>query len=103
MDHDFSLIFSYFGRFNLTGFPAGVVPATRVRASEAHLPLDGDRFERRAAAVAARSAGLPVAVQVVGRPWHESVVLAVLVAIEEAAHARGEAPRVPVDPFVLQG
>ena len=44
--------------FNVTGWPAGVV---RGGSSEE---------------------GLPVAVQVVGRPWREDVVLAVLEVVE---------------------
>ena len=99
MEHDFAIIFSYFGRYNLFDLPAGVVPTTRVRASEtAGLGHGGDRFARRARQVAARSEGLPVAVQLVARPWREDVLLAGMLAVEE--HARGQAdyPATPVEP-----
>jgi fatty acid amide hydrolase len=39
------------------------------------------------------SAGLPLAAQVVGRPWREHVVLAAMRAMEEAVVARGGLPR----------
>jgi fatty acid amide hydrolase len=102
MDHDFSIIFSYFGRYNLFGLPAGVVPVTRVRPGETDGPAAGDRIDRRAAAVAKRSEGLPVAVQVVGPAWREDIVLSVMSAVE--AHARtGELfPRTPLDPIPRQ-
>ena len=51
-------LYSYTSAFNVTGWPAGVV---RGGSSEE---------------------GLPVAVQVVGRPWREDVVLAVLEVVE---------------------
>jgi Asp-tRNA(Asn)/Glu-tRNA(Gln) amidotransferase A subunit family amidase len=46
--------------FNLTGNPAAVVPVGR------------------------SPEGLPIGVQVVGRPWEEEVVLAVAAKIEQA-------------------
>ncbi len=51
---------SYCEWFNLLGMPAGVAPATR------------------------SPEGLPIAVQVVARPWEEELVLAILQAIEGA-------------------
>lgn len=74
---------------NLLGTPAGVVPWTTVRDNEQAYPTGSGidlvtHFARRAMD---RSAGLPVGVQVVARPWREDVVLAVMEALE-----RGTAP-----------
>jgi hypothetical protein len=95
LEQDFSIIFSYFGCYNLLGPPAGVVPVTRVRPDETHGP---DRFDRRAAAVAQRSEGLPAAVQVVGSAGREDIVLAVMTAVEDHAHMSELFPRTPLDP-----
>jgi Asp-tRNA(Asn)/Glu-tRNA(Gln) amidotransferase A subunit family amidase len=59
---------SYCEWFNLLGFPAVVVPMARSRE------------------------GLPIGVQIVGRPWEEELVLAVASALDEA---RGEFPSPP--------
>ena len=93
---DFTLASSYAIVFNATQLPAGVVPRqARVRASEAHRAAGRDLFERRAAKVDARSAGLPIGVQVVGRAWHDHEVLAVMRAIESAFRDDEEYPRTP--------
>ena len=60
---------SYCEWFNLLGFPAVVVP------------------------VGFSSEGLPIGVQIVGRPWEEELVLAVASVLEEA---RGEFPQPPL-------
>ncbi|MGA9355789.1 MAG: amidase [Terriglobales bacterium] len=52
---------SYCEWFNLLGFPAAVVPCGR------------------------SAEGLPIGVQIVGRPWEEETVLAVAAAVEKAA------------------
>jgi amidase len=59
---------SYCEWFNLLGFPAVVVPM-------------GQSPE-----------GLPIGVQIVGRPWEEELVLAIASALDEA---RGEFPQPP--------
>lgn len=59
---------SYCEWFNLLGFPAVVVPMGR------------------------SSEGLPIGVQIVGRPWEEELVLAIAGKLEEA---RGEYPQPP--------
>ena len=84
---------SYGLLFNLTGLPAGVVAATRVRADEAR----GSRPKAGESAAAANkvdegSAGLPVGVQVVGRPWREDVVLAAMEALEAGFASRPDYP-----------
>lgn len=80
---------------NLLGWPAGVVPVTKVREDEQTCRHEKprDRVLQQAAAVDAGSAGLPVGVQVIARPWREDIVLAVMAAIERAC------PR-PVCPFL---
>jgi fatty acid amide hydrolase len=71
---------------NLLGWPAGVVPVTTVRENEQgrRENKSRDRVLRQMAAVDAGSAGLPVGVQVIARPWREDIVLAVMATIEQA-------------------
>ena len=52
-------LYSYTSAFNVTGWPAGVVRG------------------------GTSSSNLPIAVQVVGKPWREDVVLSVLETVEE--------------------
>src|SRR6267142_611960 len=63
---------SYCEWFNLLGFPAAVVPMGR------------------------SPEGLPIGVQIVGRPWEEELVLAVASMLDEA---RGEWPHPPPLPY----
>ncbi len=84
---------------NLLGAPAGVVPATTVhRGEESRRPASRDWVDRAAAEVERDSAGLPVGVQVVGRPWREDVVLAVMQVLESAFSQAADFPRTPVEP-----
>jgi fatty acid amide hydrolase len=99
MAKDFTLSFCHAARYNVLNLPAGVVPVTRVRADETGgEPKGGDRLDKRAAQVVARSAGLPLGVQLVARPWREDVVLRLMLAIEEGARADASFPRTPVEP-----
>ena len=81
---------------NVSGFPAGVVPVTRVRSGE-----ESDRLvSRDAVDLVAReceqdSAGLPIAVQVIARPWRDHVALAAMAAIEAAARKMPDYPERP--------
>lgn len=80
---------SYTMTYNVLGWPAGVVAASRVRPDEeCDRPASRDLVERAARRVETDSAGLPIGVQVVGLPWREDVVLAVMEALEE--HFRGQ-------------
>ena len=94
---DLGLIGSYHLLANLLGFPAGVVPVTRVRSDE-----EMGRAESRDMVFAAinkverKSAGLPIGVQLIARPWREDVALAAMQAIETAASGREDYPRTPV-------
>ncbi|MFN8497567.1 MAG: amidase family protein [Anaerolineae bacterium] len=84
--------------YNVLGYPAGVVPVTRVREDEGvGRPVSKDRVAEAARLVEEGSAGLPVGVQVVARPWREHVALAAMSAIEGLAAARPDFPRTPVD------
>jgi fatty acid amide hydrolase len=90
---------SYSMLFNLLQFPAGVVPVTTVRPSErVRAGEPQDRFERVAAAVDEKSAGLPVGVQVVGRPFADERALAVMLALEAAVEGTAGRPYVPRSP-----
>lgn len=82
--------------WNLLGYPAGVVPVSCVQAGEESCRKpSSDRVERAASRVEEGSAGLPVGVQVVARPWREHVVLAAMRAIEDGARKHA---RFPVSP-----
>ncbi|HEX9329486.1 MAG TPA: amidase family protein, partial [Reyranella sp.] len=78
------------------GFPSGVVPVTRVRAGEeTDRPQTRDRVERTARRAEQGSAGLPVGVQLIARPWQEHVALAAMAAVERAARAQPDYPHTP--------
>ncbi|MFO0901280.1 MAG: amidase family protein [Pirellulales bacterium] len=80
---------SYCLLYNLLGFPAGTVAASRVRAGETERPASRDPALAAARQVDAGSAGLPVGVQVAARPWRDDLALAVMAALER--HFRGTA------------
>ena len=96
---DLALLGSYSLLANLLGFPAGVVPVTRVRADEGtERPASRDMVEAAARRVEQDAAGLPLGVQILARPWREDVALAAMRAIEAGASGRDGYPRTPVDP-----
>lgn len=77
----------------LLGYPAGVVPLTRVQSGEENgREKRFDVVEKTAWDTDRGSAGLPVGVQILGRPWRDDVVLAALKAIETAARRRADFP-----------
>jgi len=85
--------------YNVLGWPAGVVPVTRVRPDEETATARGrDPYDRTAAATERGSAGLPIAVQLAARPHREAVVLAAMAAVEAAARARPDFPAAPPPP-----
>jgi fatty acid amide hydrolase len=91
---------SYAMLFNVTGLPAGVVAATRVREGEESTRDHArDKAVRVARHCELASAGLPVGVQVAAPLWREDVTLAVMAALEErfrdAADYPGLAPVTP--------
>ncbi len=98
LSHDFTVAFANMARYNLLDQPCGVVPITRVRVDETRRENPRDRVEKRAAEIEAQSVGLPVSVQIVGRPWQEPHVLAMMRLLEARARERDSYPQVPVTP-----
>jgi fatty acid amide hydrolase len=87
---------SYTALHALLGWPAGVVPVTRVRPGEMdRRPRGGDMMDRAARRTDQDSAGLPVGVQVAARPHREDVILAVMSAVEAALSGSVDYPRMP--------
>lgn len=90
---DLILAGGYTALYNVLGYPTGIVPVTRVRSDEeVGRSPSRDRVEQTARKVEFGSAGLPVGVQVVARPWREHVALAAMRAIEETVRARSDYP-----------
>ena len=81
---------------NVSGFPAGVVPVTRVRpGEESDRPQSRDIVDRVARESERGSAGLPIAVQVIARPWRDHVALAAMAKIEAEARKQPDYPARP--------
>jgi fatty acid amide hydrolase len=81
---------------NVSGFPAGVVPVTRVRTGEeSERPASRDIMDRVARETERGSTGLPIAIQVIARPWHDHVALAAMATIEAAARTQADYPARP--------
>ena len=82
---------------NVSGFPAGIVPVTRVRpGEESDRPDSRDQVERVARESERGSAGLPIAVQVIARPWRDHVALAAMAKIEAEARKQPDYPARPL-------
>lgn len=95
---DLTLGGAYAILYNLLGYPAGVVPVTRVRADEeSDRAASSDMVQRAARQTEQGSAGLPIGVQVVARPWREHVALAAMQEIERVASNQ---PGFPFRPHV---
>jgi fatty acid amide hydrolase len=96
---DLGLLGSYSLLANLLGFPAGVVPVTRVRPEEGtQRPPSRDMVTAAARRVEQDATGLPLGVQILTRPWREDVALAAMRAVESGASRSEEYPRTPVEP-----
>ncbi len=81
---------------NVSGFPAGIVPVTRVRpGEESDRPASRDQVDGVAREAERGSAGLPIAVQVIARPWRDHVALAAMAKIEAAARLQPDYPARP--------
>ena len=81
---------------SVTGFPAGIVPVTRVRAGEESDRARGrDQIEEVARESERDSAGLPITVQVIARPWCDHVALAAMAWIEAEARKQPDYPARP--------
>ncbi|VDD83891.1 unnamed protein product [Mesocestoides corti] len=82
---------SYCGLWNLTDFPAGVVPVSHVTESDEAEELrttSGSYVSRKLHEMQKATMGLPLAVQLVGRPMHEETVLRVMKEIERGVELR---------------
>ena len=97
LTRDFVVAGAHSMLFNTVQFPAGVVPVGTVRANEILRPGARGRLETRAAEVDRQSAGLPIAVQLVARPWQESRLLAIMSALEAEVRRDPEYPITPHD------
>jgi fatty acid amide hydrolase len=96
---DLGVAGTYASLWNVLGWPAGVVPITRIRANETGgRPGARDRAIQAADRCERDSGGLPVAVQLAAPPWQEARVLALMRALEQRARAGDEFPLTPVDP-----
>jgi fatty acid amide hydrolase len=81
---------------NVCGLPAGVVPLTRVRpGEESDRPASRDQVDQAARETERGSAGLPIAVQVIARPWRDHIALAAMAKIEAAARRQPGYPARP--------
>lgn len=85
--------------FNLIQLPAGVVPVTTVRNEEVARQNISGRLNAMAANVDQGSAGLPVGVQVVARPWQESLLMVLMEMIEQQASHSAAFPMTPTGAF----
>lgn len=85
MSRDFIAGASMALRYNFLNLPTGVLPWTSVKSREALRPAPYGQLERMAARIDAGSAGLPVGVQLVARPFKEDHVLALMAALEPYA------------------
>jgi fatty acid amide hydrolase len=84
---------AYANLYNVLGYPAGIVPVTRVRTDEeVGRQPSHDIIEQVARKVEQGSAGLPIGVQVVARPWREHVALAVMGTIEQSVRGHADYP-----------
>ena len=87
---------SYTALYSVLGWPAGVVPVTRVRPVETERRTAWvDTTDRIARRVDRGSSGLPVGVQVAARPNREDLILAVMEAVQTALSGSVDFPRLP--------
>lgn len=91
--------------YNVVDSPVGVIPVTRVDPTRDELSdewraapgigskiLEGDAYGSKGAYNARAMEGLPVGIQVVGQPWEEEKVLAIMHVIDTALGPRGFGP-----------
>ncbi len=80
--------------YNVLGYPAGIVPWTRVRPNEERGPEVQHLTPAQRRNVNG-GAGLPFGVQVIARPWREHVALAAMEMLEATARKRSDYPSKP--------
>jgi amidase len=91
--------------YNMIESPVGVVPVTRVDPARDELSdewratpsngsklLEAEVYGPKGAYNASAMAGLPVGVQIVGQPWEEEKVLAIMHVVDAALGPRGFGP-----------
>jgi Asp-tRNA(Asn)/Glu-tRNA(Gln) amidotransferase A subunit family amidase len=91
--------------WNLVDSPVGVIPVTRVDPARDELSdewraghgggskiLDNAIYGKKGAYNPSAMRGLPVGIQVVGKPWEEEKVLAIMHVIDAALGPRGFGP-----------
>ncbi|MGY8766911.1 MAG: amidase [Pirellulales bacterium] len=84
---------SYAFFFNLLGVPCGTVTCSRVKSGElSDRRPSNDPVFKKAIECEHASAGLPVSVQVAGKPWREDQVLAVMNYLERQFRKQKEYP-----------
>jgi fatty acid amide hydrolase len=82
--------------YNVLGYPAGVVPVTRVMAGEeTERARSFDIVQKAARNSELGSAGLPIGVQIAARPWREHVALAAMGVVEQYARRQEGYPHLP--------
>lgn len=90
---------TYASLWNVLGWPAGIVPVTRVRTEETRTrAATRDRTLQAAARCDEDADGLPVAVQIGATAWRESTVLALMQALESRVRMAPDFPATPVEP-----
>jgi fatty acid amide hydrolase len=87
----------YSNVYNVLGWPAGVIPFTRVRAGEgSQRPVNRDPHDVAARETERAAEGMPIGVQLAARPWRDHVALAAMAALEREARGRDGYPATPV-------
>ncbi len=83
--------------YNVLGWPAGVVPVTRVRPGEgSERAASRDPHDVAARETERAAEGMPIGVQLAARPWHDHVALAAMAAVHAEARGRADFPETPL-------
>ncbi len=95
---DFALSLGPMFRWTLLNFPAGVVPVTKVRATETDgYPGGTDRIAKKVRSIMSGAEGMPIGVQIVAKPYQENLLLTAMAAIEKGVKNNEGYPVTPVD------
>jgi hypothetical protein len=78
--------------------PAGVLPVGSVISNDMPRHGPADRFDQKAARFEQDSLGLPLALQVIARPWQDEKVVALMAALESLHGGLDDLPSLPVTP-----
>jgi hypothetical protein len=89
--------------WNVTGFPAGIVPVTRVLESEQTFTDDWkDKYTELLNSNCSGSEDMPICVQVVGYSFQDEHVLAIMKALEDKIQFDVNVPEVDLRPLEQQ-